>query len=98
MIKEYSSTSFIGNSKKRTITYEYQIKSNKNKAIQLELNDRIPVSVIDEIQVEAIQVSNADYDKESGLLKWNLNLAAGTSVTVRISYMVKHPKNQRVAL
>lgn len=98
MIKEHSSTSFIGNSKKRTITYEYQIKNNKNKAIQLELNDRIPVSVIDEIQVEAIQVSNADYDKESGLLKWNLNLAAGTSVTVRISYMVKHPKNQQVTL
>lgn len=98
MIKEHSSTSFIGNSKKRTITYEYQIKNNKNKAIQLELNDRIPVSVIDEIQVEAIQVSNADYDKESGLLKWNLNLAAGTSVTVRISYMVKDPKNQQVTL
>ncbi|WP_430896476.1 MULTISPECIES: DUF4139 domain-containing protein [unclassified Paraflavitalea] len=98
MIKEYSSTSFIGNSKKRTITYEYQIKNNKSKTIQLELNDRIPVSVIDEIQVEAIQVSNADYDKESGLLKWNLSLAAGTSVTVRISYMVKHPKNQQVAL
>ncbi len=91
---DFSSVKFMGSNKLQTITYELTVKNNKKDAIQFILKDQYPISTNKEIEVELLESSAAEINKEIGVLTWKLQLAPGESKKVRISYSVKYPKGK----
>jgi uncharacterized protein (TIGR02231 family) len=95
-LNDLTSTKFIGSNKKQTYAYEIIIKNNKNRAIEIEILDAIPISQNSEIEVELIDDGNAEYLKDYGKLTWIEKLAPGESKKLRFSYSVKYPKDKSV--
>jgi len=97
-IKEYSSKQFIGNKISETFVYEIVAKNNRTTPIDIEILDQIPISQSNEIEVEVVEISKAKKDEATGELKWKLNLESGASEKIKISYIVKYPKNKSVEI
>jgi uncharacterized protein (TIGR02231 family) len=91
---DFSSVKFMGSNKLQTITYELTVKNNKKDAIHFILKDQYPISTNKEIEVELLESSGAETNKEIGVLTWKLQLAPGESKKIRISYSVKYPKGK----
>lgn len=97
-LKDFSSVKFLGNNKKQILTYEITVKNNKKEEVQLQLKDLYPIPTDKEIEVELLEASNADVDKEAAFLTWNLQLKPGESKKIRLSYSVKYPKDKQLPL
>ena len=93
-ITDKSETKFISSYKEQTFTYEITVKNNKKEAIDLKLKDQYPLSNDEKIQIELLESSKAEINKEVGVLTWDTNLKAGETKKFRISYKVKYPKNE----
>ena len=96
--KNFKSKSFTGSNRIVDRTYNLEVKNNKAEAVKLILMDRIPVSANKEIKIEDIIVNDATYDKEKGLLTWELNLASKQESKHQFSFQVKHPKGRSISL
>jgi TonB-dependent SusC/RagA subfamily outer membrane receptor len=97
-LMDYSSVKFLGANKKQTFTYEITVKNNKKEAINILLKDQYPLSQNKEIEVELVESDGAAVNTETGVLNWKLQLAAGESKKVRLSYSVKYPKDKSLNL
>lgn len=96
--KDFTDKQFIGNKKEETKAWSIAIKNNKNQAIHLTLLDQIPVPILDEIELQTQKLSGAKYNKETGELKWELQLTPLQSKQLEIKYSMKYPKNRRLNL
>lgn len=95
-VAEQTGTKFVGNSKKQTFTYEIRLRNGKKEAVNLLLKDQYPVSTDKDMEVELLNADGASVNKETGVLTWKLNLKAGATETIRISYSVKYPKDKSI--
>lgn len=97
LVKEQSSLKSSGGSNKQVFTYEIVIKNNKTTEINLLLKDQIPLTTIKEVEVFLNdENSNAEVNKETGVLTWKLELKPGESKKVRFSYTIKYPKDKKI--
>lgn len=96
-IMDHTRTQTIGNNKTQTFAFDITVKNNKNQAIDLSLEDQIPLSTDKNIQVELLESGGAQVDKESGSLTWLIRLQPTETKTIRVSYSVRYPKDQTIA-
>lgn len=95
-VAEQTGTKLIGSSKKQTFTYEIRLRNGKKEAVDLLLKDQYPVSTDKDMEIELLNSGGAAVNKETGVLTWKLNLKAGATETIRISYSVKYPKDRNI--
>jgi len=91
---DFSSTKFIGSNRKQVSTYLITIRNTKKEAIELSLKDQYPLSTESDIEVELLESSGAEVNKENGMLAWQLKIAPNETKTIKLSYSVKAPKNK----
>lgn len=96
MIKDYCKTTFFGGKQKTSKAYEITVQNNKKQAIQIEIEDQLPISQSGEIEVETEEISGAQYDEVTGKLSWKLTLAAGETVKKQVRFNVKYPKKKYI--
>lgn len=97
-IDNFKASTFIGNQRILDNEFVLNIKNNKSSDINLKLVDRIPKSQNKEIKVDEIETGDANYDKETSLLNWTLDIATKSSVEKRFSYRLKYPKSKSINL
>lgn len=85
----------VGNSVKETFLYETTIKNNRESVVNIEVQDQIPVSQDNSIDVTVVEITAGNLDKLSGKLNWKLKLAPGETQKIILSYSVKYPKNYK---
>lgn len=90
---EYSTKAILGSTITENFVYEITVKNNNTTAARMEVQDQIPVSQQNDIIVELKNSTNAELDKDSGLLIWKLNLTAGETRKLTMEYSIKHPKS-----
>lgn len=92
------SNKLIGNDITKTITYELRMKNNKSKALNLVVEDQIPLSQNQGIKVEMKDAGKADYNTQTGLLKWNLSVNSKEYKTLKFSYEVTYNKDMPLSM
>lgn len=80
-----------------TVTIDITAKNNKDQAVNLRIDDQVPVSNIEEISIEKNEISGAVIDEKTGLLYWDLNLNALESKAFTIKYTIRYPKTTKIA-
>lgn len=73
--------------------YEITIKNNKDTSVKLEMKDQVPLSVVENIKIEAVNPDNADYDKSSGFLIWNFEIKPNETKKIKFGFNVTLPKD-----
>jgi len=76
--------------------YETRLSNNAAADVVLLLKDQVPVSENKEISVEVTELSGAEFDKETGLLRKEIRLPAGQTELFRLGYKVSHPKDRSI--
>lgn len=75
-------------SKKVTRNWLIVVKNNKETAVDVFVEDQIPVSTKSDVKVNLLESSSAVVDDKEGRLKWNLHLAPGEKRELNVSYEV----------
>ncbi|MBI4617202.1 MAG: mucoidy inhibitor MuiA family protein [Planctomycetes bacterium] len=79
------------------VTYEFKIKVENfhGQEVEVELEDQIPISQSDDVQVKFLGASVADTKPdEKGILSFSLKVPARTPLDVTFGYQIEHPMNQ----
>ena len=95
---DQSGTKFIGFKQTKNRKVEIKIRNNKKSAITLSLLDQLPVARREEIKVELKEGSGAQYNSETGEIKWEIELEPGQNATKIIMFEVTYPKGKVINL
>jgi len=87
----------LNGTQKETHTWETVIRNNKGIPIDIEILDQVPLTRRQEIVVELLESSSAEYTKEYGKLLWNFTIKPNDSKKIRLSYSVKYPNGKQVS-
>lgn len=96
-MKEMSSKNFLGNKIKQSVVWEIEIRNNKKEAINIEVQDQIPVSKDEDLEVQKDDMGGAELDNETGLLTWNKTIQPGETIKIRFGFSLRYPKNSKVS-
>ena len=94
--QELTQKQSIGSNKKDTRDWMIEIKNRKNETVNLIVEDQVPVSQNNAIEVETEQLSAGQLDKSTGEITWNLKLEPQDDKKLEVKYQVKYPKDQSV--
>jgi len=97
LLKDFSSKSFSGGSKKELNTWEISIRNTRKEPITIVVEDQIPVSTDKEIEIALLNNGGAEYDETTGKLKWTVTLDGEKSNTLKFSFEVKYPKEKIIS-
>lgn len=98
LLKEFSSKRFIGSNKTDTKSYEISLRNTKKIPVNITIIDQFPISTNKEISVDDKKAPEAQVDKETGIITWNVTLQPGQEKKLTKSYSVKYPKDRIVVL
>jgi len=95
-VVDKSGTKFLSSKKEQTFTYDIIIRNNKKEALSMKVEDQIPLSTDKEIEIELKDKDGAKINSETGLLTWEINLKPNETKKIRLSYLVKSPKDKTI--
>ncbi len=95
-VKNKNERKLLGLNRKIRKTWEIKVINKKSHEIEILVEDQYPITKIDEIKVEVLEVSKADINEDTGILQWKLKLKAGEEKNLQISYDVKYPSRRNI--
>ncbi|MEZ4851375.1 MAG: DUF4139 domain-containing protein [Bacteroidia bacterium] len=95
-VSDVTDRKVIGSNIRQTYKYEITIRNNKSEAVNLTVEDQIPVSQNKDITIELTEASGGVVDENSGKVTWDLQLKPGETRQLELSFEVKYPKNQPI--
>ena len=96
--RDFKSKPFVGNNRIIDRKYLLNVKNNKTTPINLKLVDRIPKSQNKEIKVDDLLFDDANYNENTGVLTWDIELQAKSTKEKTFSFQVKYPKGRHISL
>jgi len=97
-IKDLTSWKLIGNKKEDTRAWRISVKNNKTQSIHMVLLDQVPVPTIEELELDVKELSGGKRDKDTGEIKWTLDIKPKESKEVDLRYTLKYPKDRNIIL
>ncbi len=98
LVKKDSKEKIIGDKIERYFTYSIEIKNLKSTAIDLVVQDQLPITQNADIVIEKIEIGKAKIDEPSGIMEWEMNLKPKESKVIQYSYKVRHNKDMQIPL
>ncbi|MFN0030692.1 MAG: DUF4139 domain-containing protein [Flavobacteriales bacterium] len=95
-IKEFCKTDFFGGKQKTTKAFEITVQNNKKQAIDVVIEDQIPISQNGDIEVETEELSGATHDATTGKVEWKVTIQPGEIAKKQLRFNVKYPKKKYV--
>lgn len=95
---DYRSRKFLGNKTEQLVGWTISVAKNRRNTVPLIIEDQIPVSTTEEIEVMLDQAKGATLDATTGKLRWELALGMGERREIGFRYKVKYPKGMSLLL
>ncbi len=97
-LREFKEKNFFGNKVRESFAREISVRNSKDQPIEIEVLDQVPVSEHEDIKVSLKESSGAQYNRQTGMLTWKLQLGAGAAETLRFVYEVEYPEGKKIRL
>ncbi len=98
LLKQKSKDKVVQDKRERTFSYQIEVQNNKSSAIQLIIQDQVPMTTNNDITIELLEKDSARELPGNGILEWDYKLKAGENKKLEFSFKVKHPKDQQINL
>ncbi len=92
--RKKTSQTFFGNTRIIDKAYEIEVKNTKNSVVDILIQERVPISRDESIEVEDVTYSKAEYNSKTGYITWKVQLQPNEKTTLSYSYTLKYPKNR----
>lgn len=96
--KDFTEKTLTGGSLRQTRQWELTVRNLKSAPINIKVVDQIPVSLNKQITVDAVEISGAQLNQDTGLLTWTFALEPAGVQKMAVKYVVTQPKNTTVVL
>ncbi len=96
--KDFETRQFIGLKKEESKSWKTTIKNNKNQEINMIVLDQVPISKLDDIEVDIQNISGGKFNLESGEVKWEFTLKPMEKKEFDLKYSVKYPKSRNLII
>lgn len=96
LMKDFTEEKFLSSDVERIFTYKITVKNNKNTGIKITVEDQIPLSQHEDIEVEVINLDGAKLDRNRGIVKWIHELSTNSIVEKVFSYSVLYPADKKI--
>ena len=96
--KDFTSRKVIGSNRTDTYSFLLTIRNNKSNPVKITLNDQVPVSSNSSISIDTIELSGGKMNKQTGEIKWDLDIKPQETRQIVLTYSVKYPKDKTVIL
>lgn len=93
-VNETSKPSFLGNSVAQKFAYSIDIRNSKTSPIDITIYDQLPLIQNKAIELEDAKYNGAEYNKETGLLTWKVNIKPSEVKQLPFSFKVSYPKDK----
>lgn len=97
-LTDFTADKVLGNTRQETRGWEITARNTKKQPVRILIEDLFPVSMNKEIQVEELDFSGGDYNKETGKIQWLLTLEPAQEKKLKAAFQVKYPKDKAVSL
>ncbi len=97
-VKNFTTKQLIGTRKEETRVWAIDVKNNKNQKIDMIIFDQVPVSTLEEIKVDVLEISGAKHNIETGEIKWDFSINPNELKKFELKYSVKYPKNRNLII
>ena len=78
------------------MTWRITVKNTRQEAVSITVFDQAPISRNTSIEVDMEELSGGQYDKQTGIVRWPLQLQPSEQRELTLQYKVKYPKNRRL--
>jgi uncharacterized protein (TIGR02231 family) len=95
-VKGLSTRNVIGVNERQASAWEISIRNTKAESVKIVVEDQVPVSRNNQIEVTVADNGGAKQNQDSGKLTWQLNLKPSENKKLTYKYEVKYPKDRRV--
>ncbi len=95
-VSESSTRRFFGSNQEQTMKWRITVKNNRQESVNITVFDQAPISRNTSIEVNMEELSDGQFDKQTGIIKWPLQLQPGEQRDLILQYKVKYPKNRRL--
>ena len=95
---DFSAKQLLGGNVTETREWDLTVHNKKNQEITITVEDQYPVSTDKDIRVEAVSVTQAAVEQETGKLSWHFTLKPSESRVMNIKYTVRYPRGKTVML
>lgn len=92
--EDFSGKTFISGNMKEKLTYEIKVRNNNTAAIDITVQDQVPISQQEDIKVDVLETTDVTPDPLSGKLVYNFKLDPSASKVITISFTVQYPKSK----
>ena len=96
--EDYRNRRLFGSKIEQRVGWTIKVSKNRRNDVPLIIEDQIPVSTTDQIEVALEQSKGATYDEATGKLRWELKMGFGDHKEIGFRYTVKHPKSMSLPL
>jgi uncharacterized protein (TIGR02231 family) len=96
-IKEFCKTNVFGSTQSTSKAFEITVTNTKKQAIEMVLEDQLPISQNEELEVDTEELSGGSYDETTGKVTWNIKLEPGQTMKKQLKFTVKYPKKKYVS-
>jgi len=94
LLKKDCKEKIVGDKVEKTQSYAIEVKNLKANAIELVIQDQLPITQNADITIEAMDLGKGEYDSRTGMIEWKLDLKSKESKTVNFSFKVKSNKDK----
>ena len=98
LINDKSGTKTLSSRKVQDFVYEISVRNNKKETISIIIEDQIPVSSNNDIEVTLTDKGGSKVDEEKGKLSWDVTLKPNETKKIRFGYQVKSAKDKHLGL
>jgi uncharacterized protein (TIGR02231 family) len=92
--RKKTSQTFFGNARIIKKAYEIEVKNTKKSMVDILIQERVPISRDESIEVEDVNYSKAEYDSKTGYITWKVQLPPNEKIILSYGYSLKYPKNR----
>jgi hypothetical protein len=97
-IKADHKKQIIGSTQKDTREWEIEVRNNKREEIRIQIEDQIPVTSSETVEIDSEMSSGSRLDETTGRVTWELTIGSGKSKDMKLKYEVRYPKGQYIRL
>jgi uncharacterized protein (TIGR02231 family) len=96
-VKDFTTRKTIGTNQRDAYGYSISIRNTKTEAIKILVEDHLPVSQNSQVEVTVSDVGGAQYNKDTGRLKWEFDVKPQETKKMEYRFEIKYPKDKRIS-
>lgn len=96
VMKDFTEDKFLSSDVERFFGFEIVVRNNKNIPVKILIEDQVPISKNEEIEVKLIDSSGGKYTVKDGKIGWDINIEGSKSLTKKLVYSVRYPNGQKI--